>query len=210
MRMNKHIHIILIFTTLIASCRDEKKILKGDELFLSNFNITQLGLIKNNIHNTSVVVNKNIFHDSIIGFDLKAYVGVNSENYLSKYDGFIFYQGGEIYAISSCTTKPYKILDFNMKKGDSLIINCNGKFKVILEDIFLNSGYKMPVFKYRIRKIFSAGPNFIGPTDMVIFINPFDGIIGLYYSIVPLEKYCKKEIIYHIQGDIMLLKNNCN
>jgi len=198
---------IIALLVLVNSCKNKKNELIGNDEFLSNYNNNQLGVIKNNVRNTSIVIKKEMFHDSIIGYNVKACIGVNEKEYLFKYDGFVFLQNGQVFTISSGTNKPYKILDFNLNKGESIIINNKQRLKIIFEDVFFGNG-NGSVFKYRIKNISFTDLNNIGTKDAVIFINPFDGIVGLYYSVIPFEKSDNKEIIYFTQGDIMLFNNN--
>jgi hypothetical protein len=178
------------------------------DTFLSAYSNTQLGNFKNNILNTSFQIGSKVVRNKISGYNFNAFIGVSSEESLLNYSGFIYFQSGQVFMILQKNRNPVRVLDFSLNRGDSLKLDLTGGKVIVLENIFYSTHYKLPIYKYRIKNLIHDNPGYFDNADLVLFMNPIDGIVGLYYSVFTAKRDIGKEVIFHIQGDILLLNNN--
>lgn len=191
---------------LIAFCISCNKVKQNDNFFLMDYDDYQIGSNDQLPYNVKFEIEKGIVFNDQTCTKFKL-----DWRFIYKTEGLLFYKDKKVYSILSNSKEPQEVFEFLKKEGDEKKIKINGKEKVIkFEKIYSLDYYKKAtVYKYRIKGIIPPDyERYPEPSDLVFFINETKGIIGLYYSMILPKEFGEKEVVFHIQGDILLFNEN--
>lgn len=209
----KKLITLTISMFVICSCAEKPKIKTCTPDFFQFYSSNQISPQKFQ-ENVYFFINPTAYKNKC-GYSLITYTGLNNKISFFSCFGFLFCENDILYVAPLGSNKSLKLLDF---KGS----NHNTKICFKLPDQILEiryhgyikssaMNYNENIFVVRICNIVFAYEHLFG--DIVLFIGKQHGIIGLYFSTIIPDSFTDhinkgKEIIYHIQGDILLNEIN--